>query len=140
MDELVYLSSAGLRAILTLQKRMSRQGKMIVRHVCGEIMNEVVNTQHHFLIGLSALLLALTVGAVLLSLSILRRTVVTPINQLTRATEGFVEANRTELSQGISQVNMESISDVIESQSAGLKNVMSCLTSSLIASLIRFSR
>jgi len=38
MDELVYLSSAGLRAILTLQKRMSRQGKMIVRHVCGEIM------------------------------------------------------------------------------------------------------
>lgn len=38
MDKLVYLSSAGLRAILTLQKRMSRQGKMIVRHVCGEIM------------------------------------------------------------------------------------------------------
>lgn len=38
MDQLVYLSSAGLRAILALQKRMSRQGKMIVRHVCGEIM------------------------------------------------------------------------------------------------------
>ena len=38
MDKLVYLSSAGLRAILALQKRMSRQGKMIVRHVCGEIM------------------------------------------------------------------------------------------------------
>lgn len=38
MDKLVYLSSAGLRAILTLQKRMSRQGRMIVRHVCGEIM------------------------------------------------------------------------------------------------------
>lgn len=72
-------------------------------------MNEVVNTQHRFLIGLSALLLALTVGAVLLSLSILRRTVVTPINQLTRATEGFVEANRTELSEGISLVNMPEI-------------------------------
>lgn len=72
-------------------------------------MNHVVNTHHNFLIGLSSLLLALTVAAVLLSLSILRRTVVAPINQLTRATEGFVEANRSELSQGISLVNVPEI-------------------------------
>ncbi|BAK99805.1 putative phosphoprotein phosphatase [Oscillibacter valericigenes Sjm18-20] len=72
-------------------------------------MNEVVNTQHHFLIGLSALLLTLTVCAVLLSLFILRRTVVVPINQLTHATESFVEANRAELSEGIARVNVPDI-------------------------------
>jgi sigma-B regulation protein RsbU (phosphoserine phosphatase) len=72
-------------------------------------MNEVASTHHHFLVGLSALLLALTVCAVLLSLSILRRTVVAPINQLTRATESFVEANRTELSEGIARVNVPEI-------------------------------
>lgn len=72
-------------------------------------MNEVVNTQHHFLIGLSALLLTLTACAVLLSLLILRRTVVVPINQLTRATESFVEANRAELSGGIARVNVPDI-------------------------------
>ena len=32
-ENLVYLSSAGLRLILTAQKIMNRQGKMIVRHV-----------------------------------------------------------------------------------------------------------
>ena len=37
-------------------------------------------------------------------------------------------------------MGIESISDVIESQSAGLKNVMRCFTGSLIASLIRFNR
>lgn len=38
MKGLVYLSSAGLRTILSLQKRMSRQGRMVVRNVCGVIM------------------------------------------------------------------------------------------------------
>ena len=37
-------------------------------------------------------------------------------------------------------IGIESISDVIESQSSGLKNVMRCFTSSLMASLIRFNR
>ncbi len=38
MEQLVYLSSAGLRVILTTQKRMNRQGKMTVAHVCADIM------------------------------------------------------------------------------------------------------
>ncbi|BAK99808.1 putative antagonist protein [Oscillibacter valericigenes Sjm18-20] len=38
MKKLVYLSSAGLRSILSLQKRMSRQGSMVVRNVCDVIM------------------------------------------------------------------------------------------------------
>ncbi|MCD7830573.1 MAG: STAS domain-containing protein [Clostridiales bacterium] len=38
MERLVYLSSAGLRVILTAQKRMNRQGKMTVAHVCADIM------------------------------------------------------------------------------------------------------
>lgn len=38
MEKLVYLSSAGLRVILAAQKKMNRQGKMIIRHVCDTIM------------------------------------------------------------------------------------------------------
>lgn len=38
MEELAYLSSAGLRVILAAQKRMNRQGKMTVTHVCADIM------------------------------------------------------------------------------------------------------
>lgn len=38
MKELVYLSSAGLRVVLAAQKRMNRQGEMLVRHVCADIM------------------------------------------------------------------------------------------------------
>lgn len=33
-----YISSAGLRAILLAQKIMEKQGKMVVSHVCKEVM------------------------------------------------------------------------------------------------------
>lgn len=36
--ELVYLSSAGLRVILSAQKRMKNQGKMLIRNVNETIM------------------------------------------------------------------------------------------------------
>lgn len=38
MGQLAYLSSAGLRVILTAQKRMNKQGAMVVRHVNETIM------------------------------------------------------------------------------------------------------
>ncbi len=34
-----YVSSAGLRAILLAQKIMEKQGKMVVSHVCKEVMD-----------------------------------------------------------------------------------------------------
>lgn len=37
-SKLVYLSSAGLRVILSAQKRMNAQGKMVIRHVNDTIM------------------------------------------------------------------------------------------------------
>jgi anti-sigma B factor antagonist len=38
--ELEYLSSAGLRVLLALQKSMNKQGQMIIRHV-NETVNEI---------------------------------------------------------------------------------------------------
>ena len=38
LAELTYTSSAGLRVLLKAQKRMNRQGSMVVRNVCPEIM------------------------------------------------------------------------------------------------------
>ena len=35
---LEYISSAGLRVLLSAQKQMNRQGKMTIRRVCADIM------------------------------------------------------------------------------------------------------
>ena len=37
MDKLQYISSAGLRVLLSAQKVMNKQGKMFIRNVCPEI-------------------------------------------------------------------------------------------------------
>ena len=37
-EKLEYVSSAGLRVLLSCQKTMKKQGKMKLRHVCDEIM------------------------------------------------------------------------------------------------------
>lgn len=38
LEKLEYISSAGLRVLLSSQKTMNKQGEMIVEHVCPEIM------------------------------------------------------------------------------------------------------
>lgn len=38
MQQLCYLSSAGLRVVLSAQKRMNKQGHMTVKNVCEAIM------------------------------------------------------------------------------------------------------
>ena len=38
LDQLVYVSSAGLRVLLSAQKTMARQGEMVIRNVKPEIM------------------------------------------------------------------------------------------------------
>ena len=41
-DKLVYISSAGLRVLLSAQKVMNKQGSMVIKNVCSDIM-EVFN-------------------------------------------------------------------------------------------------
>lgn len=38
LEDVNYVSSAGLRTILFAQKMMDKQGKMVVSHVCKEVM------------------------------------------------------------------------------------------------------
>lgn len=37
-EKLEYISSAGLRVLLSAQKVMNKQGKMVIRNVCADIM------------------------------------------------------------------------------------------------------
>ena len=72
-------------------------------------MNEVKNTQRTFLLGLTALLAALTVFFIVLFLLVLRRKVIRPIDQLTQATGAFIQNNEEELANGTATVNVPAI-------------------------------
>ena len=39
LEKLAYISSAGLRVLLSAQKLMNKQGKMTIKNVCPEIMD-----------------------------------------------------------------------------------------------------
>ena len=41
LEKLAYISSAGLRVLLSAQKIMNKQGKMTIKNVCPEIMDIV---------------------------------------------------------------------------------------------------
>ena len=72
-------------------------------------MNDVMNTRQTFLIALGALLTALTVAFIVLTLIIMRRNVIQPIDQLTQATGAFIENNEAELAEGTATVNVPAI-------------------------------
>lgn len=72
-------------------------------------MNEVVQTRQDFLMGLSGLLIGLTVVLLIVFLVFLRRAVVKPIDLLTAATGAFIENNKEELAAGTAHVSAPDI-------------------------------
>ena len=72
-------------------------------------MNDVMNTRQTFLITLAGLMAAVAVLFLPAVLVILRRKVVRPIDQLTRATGDFIQSNEDELAAGTATVNVPEI-------------------------------
>ena len=72
-------------------------------------MNDVMNTRQTFLITLAGLMAAVAVLFLAAFLVILRRKVVRPIDQLTRATGDFIQSNEDELAAGTATVNVPEI-------------------------------
>ncbi len=87
----------------------SEDGAMVAYVMADISMNEVMNTRQTFLTLLTVVMALLTVGFILVFLLILRRQVLTPINQLTQATGAFVQNNEQELMQGTAAVNVPEI-------------------------------
>ena len=72
-------------------------------------MNDIMQTRETFLITLTALLAVVAVVFLAAFLVILRRIVLRPIDQLTRATGEFIQSNEEELAQGTATVNVPEI-------------------------------
>ncbi len=72
-------------------------------------MNDIMDTRQTFLITLTALLAAVAVVFLAAFLVILRRIVLRPIDQLTRATGEFIQSNEEELAIGTATVNVPEI-------------------------------
>ena len=96
--------------LMTAMTPVLHEDGTMAAYVMADIsMNDVMNTRQTFLIVLSALLIALTVGFIVLFLSILRRQVIRPIDLLTQATGAFIQNNEAELAAGTATVNVPDI-------------------------------
>ncbi len=72
-------------------------------------MNDVMETRQNFLLAIAALLTAMTVAFVLISLIVVQRQVSMPIRLLTDATDAFIQNNTEELAAGTATVNVPDI-------------------------------
>ncbi|MCD7829624.1 MAG: SpoIIE family protein phosphatase [Clostridiales bacterium] len=96
--------------MMTAMTPVRTEDGVMVAYVMADIsMNDVMNTRQTFLILLSAVMALLTVVFILVFLLILRRQVLTPIDQLTQATGAFIQNNEQELLQGTAAVNVPEI-------------------------------
>lgn len=100
----------GFGWLMTAMTPVLHEDGTMAGYVMADIsMNDVMNTQRAFLITLVVLLALLTVGFIILFLVILRRKVIQPIDQLTKATEDFIQNNEEELAAGTAAVNVPDI-------------------------------
>ncbi|MCD8335284.1 MAG: SpoIIE family protein phosphatase [Clostridiales bacterium] len=96
--------------MMTAMTPVRTEDGVMVAYVMADIsMNDAMNTRQTFLILLSAVMALLTVVFILVFLLILRRQVLTPIDQLTQATGAFIQNNEQELLQGTAAVNVPEI-------------------------------
>ena len=101
---------AGFGWLMTAMVPVLHEDGTMAGYVMADIsMYDVMHTSQTFLITLVVLLVALTVAIIVLFLTILRRKVIQPIDQLTQATGAFIQNNEAELAAGTATVNVPEI-------------------------------
>ncbi|MBM6884975.1 PP2C family protein-serine/threonine phosphatase [Pseudoflavonifractor phocaeensis] len=101
---------AGFGWLMTAMVPVLHEDGTMAGYVMADIsMYDVMHTSQTFLITLVVLLVALTVAFIVLFLTILRRKVIQPIDQLTQATGAFIQNNEDELAAGTATVNVPEI-------------------------------
>ena len=101
---------AGFGWLMTAMVPVLHEDGTMAGYVMADIsMYDVMHTSQTFLITLVVLLVALTVAFIVLFLTILRRKVIQPIDQLTQATGAFIQNNEAELAAGTATVNVPEI-------------------------------
>lgn len=92
---------------MTAMTPVLRQDGSCAGYVMADIsMNDIMDTRQSFLTAVALLLAVLTLGFIVLFLTLVRRGVTRPIDRLTQATGAFIQNNTEELAAGTAAVNV----------------------------------
>lgn len=96
--------------MMTTMTPVCHDNGIVAGYVMADInMNHVMQTRQDFLTMLAVTLALLTVILIVIFIILLRKQLIRPIDQLTRATGAFIEGNREEIVAGTATVNVPDI-------------------------------